>query len=184
MMMQNDFTKQWAELSKASMESLQKMNQTNIDNFNNMLKGQLPQMGDLNLGQAPFNSLKELQEFNSATLNNFFQGQFNALNMTFMANSMKDLMEINVNTMNALIQRQVETTNVLTECTTHCIENLKDAKTPEDVVRASNENIAELQEKLRDDAEKTAEVFNQIKAAMTIWTEKTLEGAMSEVKKG
>lgn len=172
--MQADLMKQWTEMSQSSLETLKQIGAANVETLNGMMKSQFAATNMAELIQTSMKAVQELNQTNSTLLNSMLQKQMSAVNLNATATAFKELGDISSNTMNGFLQRQVELMKLYTESTNRYVESLKQAKTPEEAIKAQTELFKDLQEKLKGNALQTMQVLNSIRETMQAWSDKMM----------
>jgi hypothetical protein len=176
-MIQNDIVKQWTDMNKATMEALQQMTKANTETMGSLMQNQFSSKNLGELMKAAMDSAKDFREINSNAFNTLMQKQLSMVDLNTSATAVKQLSEIGSSTMQKFVEQQSAMMTLYMEATASYMEEIKKARTPEDLLGAQTKMMNELQNKMKDNTMMTLQTLEALKSAMTAWSEKTIEQA-------
>jgi hypothetical protein len=178
-MLNNDLIKQWTEMNQSAMDALKYIGSANIDTITTLMDNQFSSKQAASLMQAALASLKDTRELNTNAFSSLMQQQLSMIDLNGAAESMKALTELSHATMQKFVEQQTTLSTFYMESSARYMEELKRARTPEDVLGAQMELFNEIQNKMKDNAMLTLETLEALKTGMRAWAEKSIEITMS-----
>ncbi|ALG68308.1 hypothetical protein [Beggiatoa leptomitoformis] len=172
--MENTFIKQWQDMNQASLDAFKKLASGNTEASNGLFNAQAVPANFAEFMKMALASTRDLREFNSNAFNTLLQKQLSIVDLQSSATAVKSLGEISQAAVSGFVQSQTATLVIYMESTAHYLEELKKAKTAEDVIAAQTALFAELQDKLKTNTEQTLELLGSVKTGLNAWAETTL----------
>lgn len=174
-MLNNGLVKQWTEMNQSTMATLKQMAHANTETMTALMENQLSSKHVATLMKAALESMKDARELNTNAFNTLVQQQLSVIDLNGAAESMKALAELSHVTMQKFVEQQMTLSTFYMESSARYMEELKRARTPEEMMGAQMELFNELQNKIKDNAMSTLETLEALKVGMRAWTEKSIE---------
>jgi hypothetical protein len=178
--MQQALFKPWYDLNQFSLGFYKASSQSQTTVLNDLIKIQWGPANWAKLAQASLRSFKAWSEANESTFNRVWQTQLGKLDLGDSAAALRELNEITMSFVTTLLQNQVNGTSLFVEAWAKYLESLKQAKSVEDAIAAQAHLFSDTHEKLKTSSLETLQTLGSVRAALTAWTEKTIDNAAEE----
>ena len=178
--MQRALFKPWYDLNQFSLGLYKESSQSQTAVLNDLIKIQWGPASWAKLAQASMGSFRAWSEANESTFNRVWQTQLSKLDLGDSAAALRELNEITMSFVTTLLQNQVNGINLFAEAWAKYLESLKQAKSVEDAIAAQAHFFSDTHEKLKTNSLETLQTLGSVKAALTAWTEKTIDNAAEE----
>ncbi len=176
-MMKNDVVAQWTEMSKSAVEALQQITHANAEAMGSLMQNQLSSKNLGELLKTAMTSAKDFREMNTNAFNTLLQKQFSMVDLNGSADAVKELGEIGSSTMKKFVEQQTALITLYMETNATYLEEVKNAKSAEDLVGAQTKLFGDLQSKMKDNTLQTLQTLEALKTAIGAWSEKAVDSA-------